>query len=554
MKRTGYFAVSLITISLACPCCFQDVYAWGDENPSIHFTELWQHAGSSHGYHDQISVTRGDRQLTHMVYGWYPYWMGSTYTGFQWDLLSHISFFSLEADSTGNIIDYHGWPDSWPGLIASAEAAGVKITLTCTLFSSSGINTLIQNTTYRNRLITNLIDACLDGGADGINIDFEGTSLDKIKLVTFMQELESALRAAIPTAHLSMATPSVDWTACFDYDELGYVCDALIPMCYGYHWGGGNPGPVSPLTSSSLWGTYCIEWTTDDYLDPGYGTTADKLALGLPYYGYDWLVSGDPSAVPASDGSGDGVSRTYTFIRSNHSAYNKHWDANSQTPYYYYYSGSDPRQVWFDDAQSLALKYQFAKVRNLNGIAIWALGYDGSYPDLWQVLEDEFAVEATPTPMPQTGILDGRVQWQRPGVDPPDDSWVEDVEIELCGEMAGDVVETDNEGYFSVVLTSGNWDVKVSGMHTLATIMTDVFIPGGGQTGLLDFGVLPEGNASGDNAVTSADLWILKDAYNSLEGEIRFNENADFNNDGAVTSFDFIMMKAWYNTSGSECP
>lgn len=387
MRLSGLL-VLLFSVTVYLPVLSYDGQT--EDVPSQHMLDLWAHRDFNVGHYDEVAAVRGGRGPSHMVYGWYPYWMGSAYTGFQWDLLTHISFFCLETDSQGYIINSHGWPGSWSGLIASAQTAGVTLTITCTLFDSSAINTLIGNTTYRNRLITNLVDACLAGGADGINIDFEGSSLNKLNLVSFMQDLEVALHAAIPGAHLSMATPSVDWTACFDYDELGYVCDQLIPMCYGYHWSGGDPGPVSPLTAGSVWSAYCVEWTINDYLGVGYGTTPDHLAIGLPYYGYDWLVTGDPSVYPETNG-GASTSRTYSYIRSNHSAYTKEWDTHSQTPWYYYWDVSDPRQVWYDDEVSLGLKYQMAKDYNLAGIAIWALGYDGSYPELWDALSDNFS-------------------------------------------------------------------------------------------------------------------------------------------------------------------
>ncbi len=372
--------------------------------PSIHILELWAHQGIEPGMHNKwIQPLRREKLMTRTVYGWYPYWMGNAYLNLQWDLLTHISFFSLEATPTGDISDDHGWPGSWSGLISTAQAAGVTLTVTCSLFGSSDINTLINSSANRANLISNLVQECLDGDAEGINIDFEGTSLNKANLVLFMQELQSAFSTAIPGAHISMATPAVDWNGCFDYDQLAASSDVLIPMCYGYHYSGGDPGPVSPLTHGTVWSQYCVESTVDDYLDPGYGIDASQLCIGVPYYGYDWLVSGDPSTYPASDGPGNATARTFSYIMTNHSGYTKHWDSHSQTPWYYYYSGSDPRQVWYDDDVSLGLKYDLVNNRDLAGIGIWALGYDGSYSQLWDALDSHFS--ATPTPTPEPGAL-----------------------------------------------------------------------------------------------------------------------------------------------------
>lgn len=365
---------------------------------SIHRIQSERHSGTIVEPQTRVAHPRRTRALTHTVYGWYPYWMGSAYLNLEWDLISHLSFFSMEADSSGAIIEDHNWPENWSGLITTAQNAGVPITLTCTLFDSGAINTLIGNSGYRSTLITNLVNECLAGGAAGVNIDFEGSSLNAANLVTFMTELRTALNTAIPGAHLSMATPAVDWTGCFDYDALAAQCDTLIAMCYDYHWRGGSPGPVSPLTAGTVWSQYCVTWTINDYIT--YLTPRSKLTVGVPYYGYDWIVSGDPSTYPAADGAGNADARLYNFIRNSHGGYTKYWDTHSQTPWYHYTSGSDPRQVWYDDAVSLGLKYDTVLDEELKGIGIWALGYDNGYSDLWDIIESHFAVAVTPTATP----------------------------------------------------------------------------------------------------------------------------------------------------------
>ena len=50
------------------------------------------------------------------------------------------------------------------------------------------------------------------------------------------------------------------------------------------------------------------------------------------------------------------------------------------------------RQCWYDDSLSLSIKYQYAKDLNLNGIGIWALGYDNGDDRLWGALDDQFDV------------------------------------------------------------------------------------------------------------------------------------------------------------------
>ncbi len=368
---------------------------------SIHSRQLEQFRGMEPGSHEGVTVPRRDRWVTHTVYGWYPYWMGDAYLDLDWNLLSHVSFFCLEATSTGAVSADYGWPENWTGLIGTAQAAGVPLTVTCALFDSGAINTLLGNLTYRSNLISNLLQACMDGGAVGVNIDFEGSNLNAGNLVVFMQELRAAFDAVIPGAHISMATPAVDWTGSFDYDQLAVVCDNLIAMCYDYHWSSGNPGPVSPLSAGTMWSQWCVEWTVNDYIT--YGMPRSKLAIGVPYYGYDWPTVEDPPVYPppaTRNGAYQTGARYYNYIRNNHGGYTKYWDDHSQTPWYYYYNASVPRQVWYDDHVSLGLKYDLVLQENLSGIGIWALGYDRGYVELWDQIESHFGSSVTPTPAP----------------------------------------------------------------------------------------------------------------------------------------------------------
>ena len=54
-------------------------------------------------------------------------------------------------------------------------------------------------------------------------------------------------------------------------------------------------------------------------------------------------------------------------------------------------------QGWYDDSLSLSLKYDFAINNNLLGVGIWALGYDGTNPELWDLLSAKFGASAPPT-------------------------------------------------------------------------------------------------------------------------------------------------------------
>jgi spore germination protein YaaH len=221
------------------------------------------------------------------------------------------------------------------------------------------------------------------GGADGASVDFEGVSgTRKQALVTFLGDLRAALNSAVPGAYLSIATPAVDWSNAFDYDELAARCDHLMIMAYDYHWStSATTGPVAPLAG---WGSYNISWTIADYIT--WGAPRSKMLLGVPYYGYRWpSVSG----AAGSTTTATGTALTYSNVMQEVAMQERLWDAPSATPWYREQTPSW-RQAWYDDDTSLTAKYARVLSEDLAGIGIWALGYDGTRPELWAVLGNAF--------------------------------------------------------------------------------------------------------------------------------------------------------------------
>ncbi|RLD54989.1 MAG: hypothetical protein DRJ05_13695, partial [Bacteroidetes bacterium] len=54
-----------------------------------------------------------DYELSKRVFGYHPYWGGSNYLNYQWDLLSDLCYFSYEVDpATGNPTTIHDWETS----------------------------------------------------------------------------------------------------------------------------------------------------------------------------------------------------------------------------------------------------------------------------------------------------------------------------------------------------------------------------------------------------------------------------------------------------------
>lgn len=324
--------------------------------------------------------------LDKVVYGWHPYWVGSAYTNYQWDLLSHFSFFSYEVNaSDGQPIDTHGWSTS-AAVDAALASGNTKVTLCVTLFS--GHTTFFSSASAQQTLITNLINMVQSRGAHGVNIDFEGIpSSQATNFANFMVDLANQMHTAIPGSEVSTVLYAVDWNNVFDFSIMEPFVDQYIIMGYGYYYGGSsNAGPTDPLYHFGSSYNYTLSRTITYYLDDG--VPAEKLILGLPSYGYEWPTSS--TSIPSST-TGTGTARTYAYVMNNtsgnYSVANHTWEVDSYSDNYTFNDGST-RQCFI--SQDSAWRKRLEHVRNtgIGGIGIWALGYDNGYTELWDAMGD----------------------------------------------------------------------------------------------------------------------------------------------------------------------
>lgn len=338
----------------------------------------------------QTSTLNPSCTLNKKVFGWFPYWQGSTYTNFKWNLLSDFCYFDYSiSPSTGNNTNSsYAWLTS--NAVTTAKANGCKIHICATLFS--GHSTFWASSTAKTTFINNIISDLNARGGNGVNIDFEGMgSSDKTPFTNFIIQLKTALQAANPNYKLSIALYAVDWSGVFDIPALVPYVDDFIIMGYDYYWSGSSQaGPGDPLYNFQTSYNYTLSKTVTYYLNKG--VPPSKLLLGLPYYGREWETTSN--TIPSNTTGNFSTSRTYAYVKNNSTGYytttNKKWDQNSFTPAFVFQVSGAWRQCWIDDDYSMSRRFDFVNQRGIGGIGIWALGYDDGYDDFWQAIQDKF--------------------------------------------------------------------------------------------------------------------------------------------------------------------
>lgn len=344
--------------------------------------------------HSLRTAATGSCTLTKKVYGWHPYWMGTVYNNYDWDMLSDFCYFDYSVSPTtgNNTNTSFAWATS--AAVTAAKSHSVNIHFCATLFASH--STFWASATAQQTFITNAINLLNSRGGNGLNIDFEGMgSSDKTPFRNFMVNLCNQVHAANPNYKVSMALYAVDWNGSFDMPALNAVVDNFIIMGYDYYYSGSTTaGPQAPLYNFQTSYNYTLPKSITYYLK--LGASPNKLLLGLPWYGREWETAG--SMAPSATTGNFTSSRTFTYIKNNpgtYSAVNKRWESNSFSPYYSYVSGGANRQCWIDDAYSMSRRFDLVNQRGLGGIGIWALGYDDGYQDFWQAIRNKFSTCAT---------------------------------------------------------------------------------------------------------------------------------------------------------------
>ncbi|HAN31969.1 MAG TPA: hypothetical protein DCQ06_10265, partial [Myxococcales bacterium] len=319
------------------------------------------------------------------LYGYLPYWTIKN-TKLHWKQLTQLSWFCAELESNGSFSSLHGWGSAdAKALIAQAHSHGVQVTLTVTLFSTSGIHKVIETATKRTQLIKKIVDLVINGGGDGVNIDFEGLAkADRDNMKAFIIELNKTMKNKLPGADVTLATPAVDWSGAWDYDVLAENSDGLMVMAYGLHWTGGSPGPQLPMGTGKPWTHKTLEWVVDDYVKYGKAENIDKFIIGLPLYGDSWPSSSDqPGAKQSAKG------KAVTYEKAKIEAPTKSgwkWEPISQSSYYTYKVGGQWYQTWVDNPQAFNLRVKYLDKRDTQ-MGLWALGYADKSTEVWKDID-----------------------------------------------------------------------------------------------------------------------------------------------------------------------
>ncbi len=351
----------------------------------------------------------------YQVYGYAPHWTFNKLDDVDFDVLTTFAYFGVPMQSDGSLDrqdkGYEVFKsDKATQIFQKAHDAGTKVNLTVTLMDNDQILSFLDSQQAQDTAVNEIVTEVQARGIDGVSIDVEYVGRPdpsyRAKFSNFVAAVTNKLHREIPGSQVTVAVYalSAKQPQLYDIAALGQSADSIFMMAYDFSVKGSKTSsPTAPLFGHKE-GKYAYDIATavEDFLKV---MPAEKLILGVPYYGYNYVVytpTVKSKTRPAGSWKGGPSVQTYAIAQSNVNAnmsgindYQEGWDDDAQVGWRAYKLANTNtwRMIFVEDEKSLGIKYDYAKSQNLGGVGIWALGFDHGHTELWTLLHTKFGAK-----------------------------------------------------------------------------------------------------------------------------------------------------------------
>lgn len=272
---------------------------------------------------------------------------------------------------------------------------------------SFNMSNVFSNPTTRKNFVTSAVDFIIKNGFDGIDLDWEypgkqGIGFnhvspnDPIYLALTLQELRSEFVRKLPNKnHLLTIAMGCSPDVIQLHKNVHPYVDYINAMTYDFAGAWGDGGHLAGLYNNPAAGSGNSEWNVSSAIQNilNTGFPANKINLGLPFYGRGWkkIVPNDPN-LPIFGPSVGGDANTYSGGAGEPGLTN--WkdlvnvvNKNGLTQYYdpiakaYFAHNISTGETWsYDTPETIANKTRYALEKTLAGVFVWEITQDA--PDV----------------------------------------------------------------------------------------------------------------------------------------------------------------------------
>jgi len=335
-----------------------------------------------------FSITDGWLRVAYFP-SWGPKTSGVTPLDIAADYLTHLNYAFVVPNTGGECI-----PDSTAASkenIPSLQALRRKypnLRLLASIGGGGDLEAKFQNVVSSPENIARFTSSCLalmkSWDFDGLDLDWEFSKADFTQsytaLLTEMRRQidQQSLADGGRKYTLTVALPAGPWgIARFELNQIYPLVDWINLMTYNYY----GSWSVSTGLNAPLYQVgadpqgLSVDKTVQSYLEAG--IPANKLVLGVPFFGLAWQGVG-----PEQNGlfqPNQGIyglgAFDYRLIKEKYvSSFPAYWEEAARVPWLY-----DPVQgvmISYDDPRSLKKKAVYARTLGLAGVMIWQITSD----------------------------------------------------------------------------------------------------------------------------------------------------------------------------------
>ena len=289
--------------------------------------------------------------------------------------LSDLTPFTYGFTPQGELVDLND-----RALIAAAEQMEVRPLLHLSTLTEEGgfsnelASIALNDPAVQDRLISNLLETMEEKGYRGLDVDFEFIYPEDARAYAqFISRLRETLAPrGLPVIAALAPKVFADQPGLLyqghNYRLLSQAADFVLLMTYEWGYTYGPPMAVAPIRNVRQVVDYALT-----EMPP------EKIYLGIPNYGYDWLL-------PFRQGSrATSISNQYAVELAARNNVAIRYDERAQAPWFRYVDGNGrEHEVWFEDARSIRAKLDLAREYGLYGVGYWNLMRP--FPQNWVLL------------------------------------------------------------------------------------------------------------------------------------------------------------------------
>jgi hypothetical protein len=319
------------------------------------------------------------------VTGIHPYWMNDKYLNYNFSALTTFGFLGYTMDGRTGLVK-PAFKEGDLRAVQAARTAGCNIQLIISDKNTANISSLLQQPEVQLIFADTLAGLLQQQQANGVTIYFQQvTGKQRQAFSRFIGVLSGQLHNYNAGYTVNVVIPSFDKELAYDLQAMN--ASVTFFMIDFSRASGHTAGALAPLKGSPA---QSIDATISRYMQRDIPPA--KFVLMLPYYGAVWKKG--------QHGAPDGFSNyiSYREIKNRYPVDTVAlYDETAESAFIEVKNdaGQVTEEIWFDDATTLGPKFDYVLNNELGGIAIWTLGADDGYGDLWDELVDKFVVTDT---------------------------------------------------------------------------------------------------------------------------------------------------------------